>query len=157
MYTYEKPPVLNRIRPAERRDMSRIWALIQELADYERLSDTVTGNAALLERHVFDEGRAVVFVYELENVLVGYSLSFPIYSTFRTRPALWLEDLYVTPSARGNGIGKALLSHLFEYCRECGLARLDWSVLNWNEPAIGFYQSMGAEVMPDWRICRVSF
>jgi len=145
------------IRQAERADVPRIWALIQELADYERLSHAVTGNVELLERHIFDDGHCLVFVFELDGEVVGYSLSFPLYSTFRTQPGLWLEDLYVTPSLRGKGYGKALLEHLMEYCREKGLGRLDWSVLSWNEPSIGFYQAMGAEVMPDWRICRVSF
>jgi len=145
------------IRPAERTDIPRIWALIQELADYERLTHAVTGNAVLLERHIFDETRCLVFVIEADGEVVGYLLSFPIYSTFRTLPALWLEDLYVTPAMRGKGYGKALLMHLFQYCRDNGLGRLDWSVLDWNEPSIKFYQAMGADVMPDWRICRVSF
>lgn len=145
------------IREAERRDVARIWALIQELADYERLTHAVTGNAELLEKHIFDDRHAIVFVFEVEGEVAGYTLSFPIYSTFRTLPGLWLEDLYVTPSARGKGYGKALLTHLIEYCKANKLGRLDWSVLSWNEPSIGFYQSMDAEVMPDWRICRLSF
>jgi GNAT superfamily N-acetyltransferase len=127
------------------------------LAEYERLTHAVTGDAETLAKHVFDEERAIVFVYELGGEIIGYTLSFPLYSTFRTCPGLWLEDLYVTPSFRGKGYGKALLTHLIEHCRENGLGRLDWSVLSWNEPAVGFYQAMGAEVMPDWRICRLSF
>jgi GNAT superfamily N-acetyltransferase len=145
------------IRPAERKDIPRIWELIQELAEYERLTHAVTGNVDQLERHVFDDAMAIVFVFEVNDEIVGYTLSFPIYSTFRTLPGLWLEDLYVTPSHRCKGFGKALLTHLIAYCQVKGLGRLDWSVLSWNEPSIGFYQSMGAEVMPDWRICRISF
>lgn len=145
------------IRAAERKDVPRVWALIQELADYERLAHAVTGNASDLERHIFDERLCLVFVLEKDEEVIGYTLSFPIYSTFRTAPGLWLEDLYVTPSERGKGFGKALLLHLLRYCRENGLARLDWSVLDWNEPSIEFYKAMGADVMPDWRICRVSF
>ncbi len=145
------------IRQAERSDIPRIWDLINELADYERLSHAVTGNVELLEKHVIDEKRCIVFVYEVDGVVLGYTLSFPIYSTFRTGPGIWLEDLYVTPDARGKGYGKALLTYLMDHCKENGYCRLDWSVLSWNEPSIGFYQAMGAEVMPDWRICRMSF
>ncbi len=150
-------PLSTAIRPAHRGDTARIWELIQELAEYEKLTHTLAGSAELLGRHVFDEYRAVVFVAECEGEIVGYSLSFPIYSTFRTRPALWLEDLYVTPKARGRGFGKALLAHLIAYCRECEVSRLDWSVLDWNTPAIEFYRAMGADLLPDWRICRMSF
>ncbi|MDR3689654.1 MAG: GNAT family N-acetyltransferase [Fimbriimonas sp.] len=145
------------IRPAERKDVLRIWSLIGELADYERLAEFVTGNAEALERHIFDDRYCTVFVCEVEGEVVGYTLSFPIYSTFRTLPCVWLEDIYVTPSFRGRGFGKALLTNLIEYCRAHGFGRLDWSVLSWNEPSIQFYQSMGAEVMPDWRICRIAF
>ena len=145
------------IRPAERKDVPQVWALINELADYERLTHAVTGNTELLEKHIFDDGFCIVFVKEIDGEVVGYTLSFPIYSTFRTLPGLWLEDLYVTPLMRGKGHGKELLTHLIEYCRERGLGRLDWSVLGWNEPSIQFYLAMGADVMPDWRICRISF
>jgi GNAT superfamily N-acetyltransferase len=145
------------IRAAERKDVPRVWALIQELAEYERLTHAVTGDVEALERHIFDDRHCLVFVYELEAEVVGYTLSFPLYSTFRTIPGLWLEDLYVTPAMRGKGYGKALLTHLLDYCRENKLGRLDWSVLSWNEPSIQFYQAMGADVMPDWRICRISF
>jgi len=146
------------VRPATRADIPRVWELVVELADYERLLDAVTGDAALLERHAIDEERIEVFVAENpEGLVVGYTISFPSYSTFRTQPGLWLEDLYVTPSYRGHGYGKALLTNLIEFCREQGFGRLEWSVLDWNEPSILFYQAMGATVMPDWRICRVSY
>ncbi len=88
--------------------------------------------------------------------MVGYALSFPTYSTFRTQPGLWLEDIYVTPAERGRGLGKAMLLHLIEEGRRAGLGRIEWSVLDWNQPAIDFYASLGADVLPDWRICRVS-
>jgi len=145
------------IRPAERKDTPRIWSLICELAEYERLSHAVTGSLEALERHIFDDRYCSVFVYVEAGEVIGYTLSFPIYSTFRTLPAIWLEDLYVTPGHRGRGFGKALLTNLIEYCRANNYSRLDWSVLSWNEPSIEFYRSMGAEVMPDWRICRISF
>ena len=144
------------IRPAERSDVPRIWSLVNELAEYERLSHAVTGSLGALEKHIFDEGRCVVLVLDLEGEICGYTLSFPIYSTFRTLPGLWLEDLYVTPSVRGKGHGKALLTRVIDYARQNGMGRVEWSVLDWNEPSIRFYQAMGADVMPDWRICRIS-
>ena len=145
------------IRPAERTDTPRIWELINELADYEKLSNAVTGNSAALEKHVFDDRNCTVFVIEDDGVVVGYTLSFPTYSTFRTLPGVWLEDLYVTPAHRGKGLGKMLLHNLINHCRTNGLGRLEWSVLDWNEPAVAFYISQGAAVMPDWRTCRISF
>ena len=145
------------IRPAERKDTTRIWELIQELADYEKLSHAVTGSADVLEKHLFDEKICRVFVFELDGVVIGYTLSFPTYSTFRTLPGMWLEDLYVTPEHRGKGFGKAMLNNLIDHCQNNHLGRLEWSVLDWNEPSIQFYKSMGADVMPDWRICRISF
>ncbi len=145
------------IRPAERKDISRIWDLINELAEYEKLSHAVTGGCEALEKHVFDDRLCTVFVIEDEGTVVGYTLSFPTYSTFRTLPGVWLEDLYVTPTHRGKGLGKALLHNLVEYCRIQGLGRLEWSVLDWNEPAVQFYIAQGADVMPDWRTCRISF
>ncbi len=137
--------------------MARVWALIGELAVYERLTHLVSGDAASLERHVFDERLCTVFVMEVESEILGYSLSFPTYSTFRTLPGVWLEDLYVTRAERGKGYGKALLNNLIEHCRANNLGRLEWTVLDWNESAIKFYASMGATMMPNWRLCRINF
>lgn len=145
------------IRPAERQDVARIWELINELAEYERLQSAVIGRADLLESHIFDQKLCQVTVLEEDGAVVGYTLCVPTYSTFRTQPGLWLEDLYITPSCRAKGYGKALLTSLTEQCRREGLGRLEWAVLDWNEPAIQFYKRMGADVMPDWRICRISF
>lgn len=145
------------IRPAEVSDIQSVWELINELAEYEKLSHAVTGSVDALSRHVFEDRLCTVFVCVEQERVVGYTLSFPSYSTFRTVPGVWLEDLYVTPSRRGNGLGKALLNNLIEYCRSNELGRLEWSVLDWNEPSIQFYRAMGADVMPDWRICRISF
>lgn len=133
-----------------------MWELVQELAEYERLSDIVTGDAAALERYAFDEGLTDVFVAEENGVIVGYSLSFTTFSTFKCRPGVWLEDLYVIPTSRGRGYGKALLLNLLELSREQGHGRVEWSVLDWNEPSIRFYEAMGATMLPDWKICRVS-
>ena len=145
------------IRSAVRADVSRIWELINELAEYERLTHAVTGNANSLEAHIFDDKFCSVNVLEVDGAILGYTLCVPIYSTFRTQPGLWLEDLYVTPTARKKGYGKALLANLIDFCKTNNLGRLEWSVLDWNESAIGFYRAMGADVMPDWRICRISF
>ena len=145
------------IRGAERADVPVIWRLINELAEYERLEHAVIGNAAELEKHIFDDRLCQVTVFQEGESVVGYTLCVPTYSTFRTQPGLWLEDLYVTPACRGKGYGKALLNNLIDICKTMGLGRLEWSVLDWNEPAIGFYKGMGADVLPDWRICRISF
>ena len=145
------------IRPAERRDVAQIWAMIHELAEFERLTHAVTGNPELLERHIFEDRFCTVNVMEVDGNIVGYTLCVPIYSTFRTLPGLWLEDLYVKESQRGKGYGKALLTNLIESCKELKVGRLEWCVLDWNESAIHFYKAMGADVMPDWRSCRISF
>jgi GNAT superfamily N-acetyltransferase len=144
------------IREATLADLPRVWSLIGELAEFERLSHAVTGSLECLSlglgKHYY------CFVCQPSGgEIVGYCLGFNTYSTFRAQPGLWLEDLYVTPDQRGRGYGKAMLSYLMEWCRREGLGRLEWSVLDWNESAIGFYESMGATVLSDWRICRVSF
>jgi GNAT superfamily N-acetyltransferase len=95
-------------------------------------------------------------VAESGGIIVGYTISFCTYSTFRTQKGLWLEDIYVTPSHRGKGLGKAMLESLIEEARQEGLGRIEWSVLDWNQSAIDFYQRLGASVLPDWRICRFS-
>ncbi len=143
------------IREATVADMPQVWGLIQELADFERLSDAVTGTLESLTEHL--GGHFYCFVCVDGESVIGYCLGFKTYSTFRTQPGLWLEDLYVTPSKRGLGHGKALLQHLLDWCAREGHGRLEWSVLDWNVDAIGFYRQMGATPLPDWRICRVSF
>ena len=143
------------IREATPADMQQVWQLINELAEFERLSHAVTGSLELLEQGL--DKHFYCFVCEQDEQIVGYCLGFNTYSTFRTLPGLWLEDLYVTPEQRGKGFGKAMLSFLMDWCRREGFGRLEWSVLDWNEGAIGFYQNMGATLLPDWRICRISF
>lgn len=95
-------------------------------------------------------------VAEDGHAVMGYAISFATFSTFRAQRGLWLEDIYVTPSHRGRGIGKAMLEYLIAEGRRLGLGRIEWSVLDWNQSAIDFYERLGARVMPDWRICRVS-
>jgi GNAT superfamily N-acetyltransferase len=145
------------IRSAQVEDVSAIFGLIQALAEYEKLSHAVTGNPAALREHLFGDRPCVEAVLaDLEGRSVGFALFFTNYSTFLTKPGIYLEDLFVLPEYRGMGIGKALLSHLANLALERGCGRLEWSVLDWNEPAIGFYQRMGATVLPNWRICRVT-
>ncbi|MDX2065824.1 MAG: GNAT family N-acetyltransferase [Fimbriimonadaceae bacterium] len=142
------------LRSAEPTDLPRVWELILELAEYERLRPQVTGSLALLRAHF---GTAFQLeVAERSGEIVGYALWFTNFSTFRTRPGLYLEDLYVSPVARGQGIGKALLQRLIGIASERGYGRVEWSVLDWNQPAIDFYRSQGAEILTDWRICRIS-
>ncbi len=145
------------IRPAARGDVASVWRLINELAVFEKLEHAIIGNGSDLEKHIFDDRLCQVTVFEEDGEVVGYTLCVPTYSTFRTQPGLWLEDLYVTPTCRGKGYGKALLSNLIDYCSQSGLGRLEWSVLDWNVSAIGFYEAMGADLLQEWRICRISF
>lgn len=134
--------------------MARVWELVGELAEYERLSDTVTGSAEDLGKHAFDERAIDVFVLETEGQIVGYTISFSTFSTFRCRPGIWLEDVYVTPAFRGRGFGRALVENIIALNEAHGGVRTEWSVLDWNEPAIKFYEQMGSTILPDWRIVR---
>lgn len=145
------------VRPATPDDIPAIFALIVALAEYEHLSHLVMGTAAQLEKHLFgDRPYLEAIVAELDDRVIGSALFFHNYSTFLTQPGLYIEDLFVLPEFRGRGIGKALLSEVARIARDRGCGRLEWSVLDWNESAIGFYQKLGADVLPDWRICRVT-
>lgn len=145
------------IRSATILDVSTIFELIKALADYERLSHLVTGNPELLKEHLFGQRHYVeAIVAEWETQIVGFALFFPNYSTFLTKPGIYLEDLFVLPEYRRRGIGKAMLIYLAHLALERDAGRLEWTVLDWNQPAIDFYESMGASILPDWRICRVT-
>lgn len=145
---------LRSVTPA---DVEAVFALILALADYEKLSHQVTGTADELRSHLFGERRyADAIVAEVDGTIVGFALFFYNYSTFLTKPGIYLEDLFVLPDYRRYGIGTALLTHLAKIAIAQGCGRLEWSVLDWNAPAIAFYQRMGADVLPDWRICRVT-
>lgn len=144
------------IRPALPSDVPGIWALVLELARFERLERQATGSGESLTADLFGERpKAEALVAVEGGQIVGYSLFFPTYSTFRTRQGLWMEDLYVSPSHRGRGIGKALFLAVVQTAQDRGCARCEWSVLNWNRSAIEFYEAHGAEVLPDWRTCRL--
>lgn len=145
------------IRPATSNDVGDIFQLIQALAEYENLTHQVTGTKADLHEHLFGSRvYAEAIVAEVDRQVVGFALFFPNYSTFLTKPGIYLEDLFVLPEFRRQGIGKAMLVYLGKLAIERDAGRLEWSVLDWNESAIAFYQSMGAKVLPDWRTCRVS-
>lgn len=144
------------IRPATRADAPLLLELISELANYERLGDEVVLDAGLLERHLFGERPAAEAVLaELDGEAVGYALFFPTFSTFLGRPGMWLEDLFVRPARRGAGVGRALLVHVagLAVARDCG--RLEWSALDWNEPALCFYRGLGARRMGEWQLHRL--
>jgi GNAT superfamily N-acetyltransferase len=145
------------LRPAEPRDLEAIVGLIRELAEFERLTHLLQVTPASLEPHLFG-ARPVVeaLVAERDGAVVAFALFFTNFSTFLGKPGLYLEDLIVTPSQRGHGIGQALLERLARIAVERDYGRFEWSVLDWNESAIRFYQRMGATVMPEWRICRVT-
>ena len=144
------------IRPALETDVPTILGLVRGLAEYERLVDQAVATEDDLRRTLFGEKPyAEVVLAEDEHGVAGFALFFHNYSTFRGKPGLYLEDLFVVPERRGEGIGKALLLHLKNIAIDRGCGRMEWSVLSWNEPAVGFYRKLGAEVMDDWRICRI--
>ncbi len=145
------------IRPAAPADAEGIFTLIQELAVYEKLAHQVTGTAAALTAHLFDTpSYAEALVADDQGQLIGFALFFKTYSTFLTQPGLHLEDLYVQESYRTQGIGTALLQSVARLAVERNYGRLGWTVLDWNESAIAFYRKMGADILPDWKICRVA-
>ena len=145
------------LRPAQPGDVPAIVGLITELAEFEQLAHMLRLTPEGLAPHLFG-ARPVVesVVAEAGGTVVGFALFFTNFSTFLAKPGLYLEDLYVQPAFRGAGIGKALLGHLGALAVERDYGRFEWSVLDWNENAIRFYEKMGATVMPEWRICRVA-
>jgi GNAT superfamily N-acetyltransferase len=146
------------IRPAVPGDEASLLSLIRALARFERLEDTVTGSATALAGDLFGARPACeALLAEDGGVAVGYALYFTTYSTFLTKPGLWLEDLFVLESHRRRGIGLALLTEVRRIAETRGCGRFEWSVLDWNDKAIALYERFGATVMPDWRICRVTF
>jgi len=144
------------LRPARPDDVPLVLALIRELADYERLSDAVVADAALLADALFgDAPAAEVVIAEVDGMPAGFALFFHTFSTFLGRRGLYLEDLFVRPAYRGRGIGTQLMRHLaaLAVARDCG--RFEWTVLDWNAPAIGFYRALGAQPQDGWTVQRV--
>ena len=145
------------LRDARPEDIPSIVDLIRELADYERAPEDCHADAASLRQHLFGpKPFAEALVAERGASVCGFALFFHNYSTWLTRPGLYLEDLFVKPQVRGLGIGKALLVRLAEIAVSRGCGRLEWSVLTWNEPAIGFYRSLGAVPMEEWQVYRLA-
>jgi GNAT superfamily N-acetyltransferase len=143
------------IRAATLADADLIFALVQELAAYEKLSACVDATADSLAQALFGaNARVFCDIAEYDGAAAGLAVWFYTFSTFRGRHGIWLEDLYVRPGFRGRGMGKALLAGLAERCVSENLARLEWSVLDWNTPSIAFYKAMGAVLMNEWTNCR---
>lgn len=143
-------------RNAERKDVSLILEFIKALADYEKMSDEVVDDEATLETWIFDKQKAeVIFVLENDEE-VGFALFFHNFSTFLGRAGIYLEDLFVKPEFRGKGYGKALLKKLAAIAVERGCGRLEWVCLDWNQPSIDFYLSLGAQPMSGWIIYRIA-
>ena len=145
------------IRPATAADAPVIASLVRELAEYERMSDEVVATEAHVRESLFgSQPRAEAVLAYVGQEAVGFALWFHNYSTFLGKPGLYLEDLFVVPEWRGHGVGRGLLVHLARIAVARGCGRMEWAVLDWNEPAIGFYRKLGATVMEDWRICRLT-
>lgn len=145
------------IRPAEPADTGLVFSLIRELAEYERLAHEVDATEAAIGTALFGESpRVFADIAEWNGEPAGFALWFYNFSTFRGRHGIYLEDLFVRPAFRGHGLGRALLGHLARRCVAEGLPRLEWWVLDWNEPALGFYRSLGAVPMDEWTVQRVT-
>ncbi len=150
------------IRSATAADVPLIFDFIRGLADYEKLSHEVVATEATLRATLFPADPTArpaaecILAFTGEGTPAGFALYFFNYSTFLAKPGLYLEDLYVHPEFRGQGLGKALLLHLAWLANQLGCGRMEWSVLDWNQPAIDFYESIGAERKTDWTICRLT-
>ena len=149
-----------RITPVRPEDISKLHGLIRDLADYERLAHICVSTEDDLQRALFGRYPAAeALIAHLDGNSqdsAGFALFFHTYSTFLGRPSLWLEDLFVRPEYRGAGLGRQFLFSLAKLARERGCGRFEWAVLDWNAPAIRFYESLGASILPDWRIARVT-
>lgn len=153
-----RPPLID-IRGATPADVTLIIGFIRDLAAYEKLSHEVEATEARLNATLFpSDGRAAAeCVLAFANgAAAGFSIFFTNYSTFLAKPGLYLEDLFVKPEWRGRGVGKALWLHLARLANQRGCGRMEWSVLDWNQPAIDFYESLGAQRMTDWTTCRLT-
>lgn len=146
-----------RLRPAQPDDVPVILELIRELAVYEKLESACVATQPQIHDALFGpRPHAEVIIAELDGTPVGFALFFHNFSTFRGRPGLYLEDVFVRPTARGLGVGKALLARLARIAVERGCARFEWSVLDWNTPAIEFYRRLGAEPLAEWTVFRLA-
>ena len=150
-----KPVVI--LRPAIEEDIPLVLSFIQKLADYEALRHKCVATEEILRRHLFGpRPMAEVVLAYLDETPAGFALFFHNFSTFLGRPGIYLEDLFVEPEYRGRGIGKELLAYLAHVAQERGCGRIDWSVLDWNEPSIAFYKRLGAQPLSEWTTFRLT-
>lgn len=143
-------------RGAEKKDVNLILYFIRELASYEKMLDQVVATEAGLTEWLFEKKTAEVIFAELGGKEIGFALYFHNFSTFLGQAGLYLEDLYVLPAYRGHGFGKAILTHLAKIAVERGCGRLEWWCLDWNQPSIDFYLSLGAQAMDEWTVYRIT-
>lgn len=144
------------IRPATEADAQLLFDLILELAEYEKLADKVAGDPEVLRRSLFEQRAAEALLLETsDGEAVGYAIFFTTFSTFECRSGVWLEDVYVRPEHRRGGIGRAVMEHLAQLVLDRGHVRLEWVALDWNEPALSFYEKLGARRLDDWVIHRL--
>jgi GNAT superfamily N-acetyltransferase len=145
------------IREARPDDVPLLFSLIVELAAYERAAASVTGSEELLRASLFGERpHAEAVIASVDGEPAGFAIFFGTFSTWLCQPGIWLEDLYVSPERRRGGLGRALLSHVATLAVQRGCGRLEWAVLDWNAPALSFYESLGAEAMREWETLRLS-
>lgn len=145
------------IRYASGKDTELILDFIRKLAEYEELLHEVEATEQQLQNYLFgDNPKAEVVIGEYKNIPVGFALFFHNFSTFLGKPGIYLEDLFINPDSRGNGFGKTMLTYLAKTAEERGCGRLEWSVLDWNQPAIDFYKKLGALPMDEWTVYRVT-
>ncbi|MEN8223006.1 MAG: GNAT family N-acetyltransferase [Acidobacteriota bacterium] len=144
------------IRSAKKNDVKVILDFIKDLAEYEKLSNEVTASEDMLNKNIFEKKYAEVIIGELDSVPVGFALFFHNFSTFLGKPGIYLEDLFIKEEYRSRGFGKKLLAHLAKLTIERDCGRLEWSVLDWNKPAIDFYLTLGAVPMDEWTVFRLT-
>lgn len=146
---------MTNIRQAKREDSKLIFEFIKKLAKYEKMTKDVVGSAETLEHWLFDKKLAEVIFIEKDNKEVGFALYFYNFSTFLTKPGLYLEDIFILEEYRNNGLGKKVFNYLINKTKTENLGRMEWVVLDWNEPSIKFYESLGAKPLNDWIIYRL--
>ena len=144
-----------KIRAAGEADMELLFGLILELAEYEKLADTVAGDPEVLRRTLFEQRAAEALIVERDGEAIGYAIFFVTFSSFECRSGIWLEDVYVQPERRRGGIGRGVMEHLAGLALERGHSRFEWCALEWNTPALDFYAGLGATRLDGWRMLRL--